>query len=223
LIYVTSIFRYNCLFAIVVALSLNLVGQTQHKPDSTAPRARATQKLDSQKDQKADSQIFRNAALGFNYRIPYGWVDRTNEMNSAAAPASKGTEVLLAIFERPPEATGDSINSGVVIASENAASYPGLKQAEDYLAPLKEVTVAKGFKDAGEPIVLDIESRRLIRADFVKSLSSKPGNELTMRQGTLILLTKGRILSFTFIADSEDALDELMDGLHFDSPKPAKR
>jgi hypothetical protein len=100
-------------------------------------------------------------------------VDRTNEMNSAAAPASKGTEVLLAVFERPPEATGDSINSGVVIASENATSYPGLKQAEDYLAPLKEVTVAKGFKDAGEPIVLDIESRRLIRADFVRSLSSK--------------------------------------------------
>jgi hypothetical protein len=220
---VTSIFRYNRLFAIVVALSISLVGQTQHKPDSTAPRTRATQKLDSQKDrQKADPQIFRNAALGFDYRIPYGWVDRTNEMNSAAAPPSKGTEVLLAAFERPPEATGDSINSGVVIASESAASYPGLKQPEDYLAPLKEITVSKGFKDVGDPIVLDIESRRVIRADFVKSLGSKPGNELTMRQSTLILLTKGRILSFTFIADSEDALDDLMDGLHFDPPKPAK-
>jgi hypothetical protein len=36
-----------------------------------------------------------------------------------------------------------------------------------------------------------------------------------MRQCTLILLTKGRIVSFTFIADSEDGLDDIMDGLHF--------
>ena len=36
-----------------------------------------------------------------------------------------------------------------------------------------------------------------------------------MRQCTLVLLAKGQIVSFTFIAGSEDELDDLMDGLHF--------
>jgi hypothetical protein len=40
-----------------------------------------------------------------------------------------------------------------------------------------------------------------------------------MHQCTLVLLAKGHIVSFTFIAGSEDELDELMDGLHF---TPAK-
>jgi hypothetical protein len=98
-----------------------------------------------------------------------------------------------------------------VIASESAASYPGLNKAEDYLGPLTEVATAKGFKSADEPHALEVESRRLVRADFIKPLNDK----LTMRQCTLILLTKGRIVSFTFIADSEDGLDDIMDGLHF--------
>ena len=117
--------------------------------------------------------------------------------------AGKG-EVLLAVFERPPEATGDTINSAVVIASESAASYPGLKKVEDYLGPLTELATAKGFKAEGEPYALDVESRHLLRADFVKPRSDK----LTMRQCTLVLLAKGQIVSFTFIAGSEDELDE---------------
>jgi hypothetical protein len=36
-----------------------------------------------------------------------------------------------------------------------------------------------------------------------------------MRQATLIWINKKRVLSFTFIADSEEKLDEIMDGLHF--------
>ena len=85
----------------------------------------------------------------------------------AGNEAGKG-EVLLAVFERPPEATGDTINSAVVIASESAASYPGLKKAEDYLGPLTELATAKGFTAEGEPYALDVESRQLLRADFVK-------------------------------------------------------
>ena len=153
--------------------------------------------------------------FAFRYNVPYGWVYRTKEMQ-AGNETGKG-EVLLAVFERPPEATGDTINSAVVIASENAASYPGLKKVEDYLSPLTELATAKGFKAEGEPYALDVESRHLLRADFVKPRSDK----LTMRQCTLVLLAKGQIVSFTFIAGSEDELDNLMDGLHFGSAKPS--
>jgi hypothetical protein len=205
----------------ILGLCLGLTAQTQR---TNAPPAAPSTGTGNQ-----DAQLYRNSAFGFRYQIPYGWVDRTREMNvrdltgdagSETSSSPKGAskehvggraEVLLGVFERPPEATGDSVNSGVVIASESAASYPGLKKAEDYLSPLTEVATANGFKSADEPYALEVESRRVVRADFIKPLSDK----LTMRQCTLILLTKGRIVSFTFIADSEDGLDDIMDGLHF--------
>jgi hypothetical protein len=104
-----------------------------------------------------------------------------------------------------------------VFASESVASYPGLKKAEDYLGPLTELATAKGFHADGEPYPLEVESRQLLRADFVKQLSAGTNLEkLTMHQCTLVLLAKGHIVSFTFIAGGgEDALDDLMDGLHF--------
>ena len=186
--------------------------------------------------QSEDAQLYRNAAYGFRFQIPYGWVDRTGEMNrqedrtamngdvSANAPSSKQAagapsggkaEVLLGVFERPPEAAAETINSGVVIAAESAESYPGLKTAEDYVGPLTEVATANGFKRAGDPVALEVESRWLVRADFIKIIN----DILTMRQCTLILLTKRRIVSFTFIAESEEALDDIMDGLHFGATK----
>src|SRR5271154_3576400 len=66
-----------------------------------------------------DAQLYRNSTFGFRYQIPYGWVDRTQDME-AGNDASK-SELLLAVFERPPEATGDTVNSAVVIASEGTA------------------------------------------------------------------------------------------------------
>ena len=192
----------------VVALALSFTAQAQSK---AAPVAKPTAK--PAPAQNEDTQLYRNSTFGFRYQIPYGFVDRTKQM--LEGNESGKAEVLLAVFERPPEATGDTINSAVVIASENAASYPGLKKAEDYLGPLTELATSKGFKAEGEPYALEVESRQLLRADFIKPLSDK----LTMRQCTLVLLAKGQIVSFTFIAGSEDELDDLMDGLHFGPAK----
>jgi hypothetical protein len=195
-----------------LVLSLTLTGQAQHK---TAPAA--TPPTKSAKPAE-DPQLYRNPTFAFHFQIPYGWVDRTKEMQEGNEAGK--AEVLLAIFERPPQATGDTINSAVVIASESTTSYPGLKKAEDYLAPLTELATSKGFKADGEPYALQVESRQLLRADFTKPLSAKPqADKLIMRQCTLVLLAKGQIVSFTFIAGSEDELDDLMDGLHFVAAK----
>jgi len=109
-------------------------------------------------------------------------------------------------------------DAAVAMAAPSAASYPGLKTAEDYVGPLTEVATANGFKSAGDPVALEVESRRLVRADFIKTIN----DNLTMRQCTLILLTKRRIVSFTFIAESEEALDDIMDGLHFGATKASR-
>jgi hypothetical protein len=182
----------------VLCLSLTVQAQSKTAP---VPKSRPTH--------NDDAQLYRNAAFGFHFQVPYGWVDRTQEMQEGDEAGKSA--LLLAVFERPPDATGDTVNSAVVIASESAASYKGLKKAEDYLGPLTELATAKGFKPDGDPYPLEIESRQLVRADFVKTISEK----LTMRQCTLVLLAKGQIVSFTFIAGSEDELDDLMDGLHF--------
>jgi hypothetical protein len=202
--------RMHCRLATiaVVALGLTFTAQAQSK---TAPVTKPAAK--PAPTQNEDTQLYRNTTFGFRYQIPYGWVDRTKQMQEGNEAGK--AEVLLAVFERPPEATGDTINSAVVIASESVAAYPGLKKAEDYLGPLAELATAKGFKPDGEPYSLEVESRQLLRADFIKPLSDK----LTMRQCTLVLLAKGQIVSFTFIAGSEDELDDLTDGLHFGAAK----
>jgi hypothetical protein len=195
----------HCRIATIAATVLGLCFITQAQ-NKSAPAARQTTKPAAPND---DPQLYRNTTFGFRYQIPYGWVDRTKDMQEGNETGK--AELLLAVFERPPEATADTVNSAVVIASESAVSYPGLKKAEDYLAPLTDLATAKGFKAEGEPYPLEVEARQLLRADFVKPLSDK----LIMRQCTLVLLTKGKIVSFTFIAGSEDELDDLMDALHF--------
>jgi hypothetical protein len=204
----------------VIALALTLTAQTQRKTTPTPPAKSATH--------NEDAQLYRNPTFAFRFQVPYGWVDRTKEMQEGNEAGK--AELLLAIFERPPQATGDTINSAVVIASESVASYPGMKKGEDYLGPLTELATSKGFKPEGEPYALQVESRQLLRADFTKPLSAKTINgetsnvetsndKLTMRQCTLVMLAKGKIVSFTFIAGSEDELDDLMDGLHFGAAK----
>ena len=185
------------LFSIVAAFALCLGAIAQSPPDPTQP--------------KADAQLYRNS--GFRYRIPYGWVDRTSEMQESN-DAAKG-EVLLAIFERPPQAAGDTINSAVVIASEKA--LPGSKNPEDYLASITEVTTAQGFKPEGDYSAIEIDSQRMARGDFSRALNGK----LTMHQSTLVLLGKGQVVTFTFVAQSADALDTLIEGLSF-SPGKSK-
>jgi hypothetical protein len=104
-----------------------------------------------QSQPKASPQAATTAArFGFSYRTPFGWVDRTAQMQGDSGGSSK-PQVLLAVFERPPEATADSINSAVVIAAETASSYPGLKSAVDYFGPLTELTTSKGFRVVNQP------------------------------------------------------------------------
>ena len=124
-------------------------------------------------------------------------------------------KLLRALFERPPEVTGDTINSAVIITAESAATYPGLKTAADYVGPLTELTTSKGFKPAGDAYEFPVGSTSLVRVDFEKQIG-----KLNMRQSSLILLRKGFVVSFTFIAGSEDELDQLTERLSFGASKP---
>jgi len=165
---------------------------------------------------------YRNPTFGFTYKAPFGWVDRTREMREDSdedSNSAKKSVLLLATFERPPEATGDSVNSAVVVAAEEVASYPGLRSAEQYFGPLTELTKAKGLTVVNEPYEFQVGDKQLVRGDFSKAL----GN-LTMYQSTLVMIEKGYVVSFTFIAGSEDEADQLVEGLSFGKKEtPASR
>jgi hypothetical protein len=159
--------------------------------------------------------VYRNATFGLTYKPPFGWVDRTADMNESDGQekSSSNSQVLLAMFERPPEAKGSTINSAVVIAAESASSFPGLKKASDYFGPLEDAATAKGFKVVNEPYRSSVGTRQVARADF-----SKPFGSLTMQQTSLVIMEKGYVVSFTFIGASDDEIDDLVGRLSFAGP-----
>ena len=178
----------------------------QDKPSS--PPSRPPQSKSSSPDPGAISDgVYRNSAFGFSYKLPFGWVDRTADMQDNSADASK-SRVLLAIFERPPEAMSDTVNSTVVIAAEPLLA--GIKTADEYFASLSALTTAKGLQIEGDPYEFSAGATRLVRGDF-----SKARGTLTVRQTSLVTLQKSYALSFTFIGGSADEVNELIEKLSF--------
>jgi hypothetical protein len=197
--------------AVLLALSVTAVyGQERTQPSSAAPPVHAKS---SQTNAGAiNDGVYRNLAFGFSYKLPFGWVDRTADMqdDSAAAPKSR---LLLAVFERPPEATGETINSAVVMAAEPLPA--GTKTASEYFESVAALTTDNGFQAEGEPHELSVNATKLVRGDF-----SRARGKLTMRQTSLVMLAQGYAISFTFIAGSEDEVDELIEKLSFAPRKP---
>jgi hypothetical protein len=163
--------------------------------------------------------VYRNSTFGFSYKPRFGWVERTAEMqedDATSKPKESQSKVLLAVFERPPEAKGDTVNSAVVIAAESVKSYPGLKAAVDYFGPLEEITKARGFQIVNAPYEFSLGARNIPREDFSKNLG-----QLTLKQSTLVTLQKGYIVSFTFLGGTDDEVSDLIEGLTFSASQRA--
>lgn len=193
---------------VIAGLSV-LVAAAQQPKSATHPRAGVG-------CGPLDGQSFRCPKFGFTYKVPFGWVDRTSDLEDDGQDAAdktssrSGSETLLAVFERPPDAPGETINSAVVIAVENLASYPGLKTAADYFGPITEIAEQQGFKAEAGPHSFPIGAKQLVRGDF-----SKMRGKLPMRQSSLVMIEKGNIISFTFIGGSEDEVEDLINSLSF--------
>jgi hypothetical protein len=203
------------LLLILLTPSLTIAQEAPAASSSSKARQKSEQHVrPSRPGPETGEGVYHNANFGFTYKPPYGWVDRTRQMQDENNDPSK-SQLLLAIFERPPEATGDSVNSAVIIAAESVNSYPGLKSAVDYMGPLTELTTAKGFKVTHEPYEYLVGAKPMVRGDFVKDLG-----KLTMHQSSLVLLQKGFIVSFTFIGGNEDEVEELIEKLSANSSRP---
>jgi hypothetical protein len=189
-----------------VSFALSSFAQETSSPSKVSkPRATTSAKLD---DGSLIADLYRNNYFQFSYQVPFGWVDRTPEMREDTETAK--SRVLLAVFERPPAATGQTVNSTVVIAAESATSYPGLKNAADYFGPLSEMVVSKGFKAVNDPYEFPVDGKNIVRRDFTKANAG-----VTMHQSSLLMWSKGYVLSFTLIGGSDEDVVELIEKLKF--------
>lgn len=199
--------RSVAILALVVFLICGLAAQT---------RPPAASKVGPPEPGEIAAGVYRNPSFGFTYKLPYGWVDRTAGMREASTDPAKEM-VLLGVFQRPPEATGSTVNSTVVIVAESTSSYPGLKDAAQYFGPLGEVMTTNGLAAVNEPYEFPVDAKPIVRRDFIKQLGGG-----SMHQSTLAWLARGYVVSFTFIAGSDDAVVELLEGLTF-AKKPAHK
>ena len=154
--------RMRMLVAIAMTCATAL-GQQPAAPvpgsSTSRPKSKTLVKATSPDAGAVADGVYRNRFFGFAYQLPYGWVDRTDRMQDDSEPGK--SQVLLAVFEHPPEASAETINSAVVLASESAESYPGLKSAAEYFGPLTELTTSKGFKAVNEPHESAVGTKRL--------------------------------------------------------------
>ncbi len=223
-------FRVICIVIVGVILPPGSLAQT---PSSSSKNAKKTAPaVDSGIDAgSVENGVYRNKSLGLTCKIPDGWVLRTEEMNAreeagqpAEPPQTQGntgeSKVLLAAFSRPPEAKGEDVNSSILIAAESVASYPGLKEAVQYMGPISDAAKAQGFEMDEEPYGIAIGTTTVVRGDFHKNVGTR-----VMRQSTLALLSHGYAVSITVVGGTEDEVEELIDGLEFPtSPgKPAAK
>jgi len=231
-----------CLLLAACAL-LAGVSIAQKKPSVKPPLAQGCGPL--------GDQVFKCPKFGFTYNVPFGWVERTQEMQDSnvdaeamsdseerdakpnetaasaaekhspgpdAAPSSGKSEILLAVFERPPQAAGETINSAVVIAAESRTDYPSVKTAADYFGPISDLAGQRGLKALSEPYAFSTGSRQVVREDFTGERG-----KLSMWQSSLVAIEKGQIVSFTLVAGSEDEVEELIENLKFGASSQQKR
>lgn len=207
-------FAVGYLVVALVLSSLPAVAQSSRTGQSSSkPHAKARENAAPEPGAIKDG-VYRNESLNLSYEIPYGWVDRTSDMREGSELGK--SVLLLSVFERPPEAQAQGINSAVVIAAESTSSYPGLKTAADYFGPITELATGKGFKVTSEPSEFAIGAKRVVRGDFSKEMGSS-----AMHQTSLVFLEKNWIVSFTFIGTSDDEIEELVEKLSF-GRTPAK-
>jgi len=219
--------RHSIILNLVVALAASASQGRSFSQDASSSSANRSKPHASSPPSSLDAGsisngVYRNAALGFAYKLPAGWVLRTEEMNTLdnasdtdepkveAGKNASGARVLLAAFSRPPEARAEDVNASILIAAERAAAYPGLKDAAQYFGPVGEIARARGFEVVEEPYEFAIGTKTVVRGDFQKNVGSR-----VMRQSTLVVLASGYAVSFTFIGGTEDEVEELVQGLSF--------
>jgi hypothetical protein len=202
----------------IACFLLCLASALRAQTPAQSPKHADKSAVDSALDAGAvTDNVYRNKTLGLAYKIPDGWVLRTDEMNAAdektpdpAKSAEAGSKVLLAAFSRPPLAKGEDVNSSIVISAQSAAAFPGLKDVAQYFPLVVESAKAQGFIEDEEPYEYSLGTKTLGRADFHRDKGTR-----VVHESTLAMLSHGYAISIAVTAGTDDEIEELIDALNF--------
>jgi len=205
---------FQAAFTVAILLLASAAGLAQTPAPKSSSKPHSESSATGPDPGSVTSGVYRNPTFDFGYKLPAGWVDRTDRMQDVSEEGK--SVVLLALFEHPPEAASETgANPAIVIAAEKATAYPGLKTAADYFEPLTAASTAQGFKVVNEPYIYTRGETNLARSDF-----RKEAGKSSLNQSSLVLIRKGWIVSFTFIDTNEDAVEELIEKLSFAGAAP---
>ncbi len=193
-----------------VLLLLLLAATTQAQSPPTSSSSKHTTPKPPIEGALTDNS-YQNAFFGFTCKVPFGWVDRTDRMNNDQMNegTDTGSLVLLAAFERPPDAAGDTVNSAIVIAAEKLPKASKDTPADAFDA-VTDAATTQGFKADADPYGFTMGAQKTVRGDFTRTTG-----QLTMHQSTLEILDKGYALTFTFIAATAEDIEQRIDNLTF--------
>jgi len=233
---------------LVAGFCAALSAQSSPKPSSAPPSSSVSH---AQKSAAGESGIdaggivngvYRNKTLGLSYKIPAGWVLRTEEMNTRGEgdDPSSGNLTENPHFSQKqgemghpgPDSRGDcpAMCSKVLLA---AFSRPPEARGEDVnssiLIAAESVAAYPGLKDPAQyfgPLTEVAKARGFAQNEepYEIALGSKVvvrGDfhkdvwTRVMRQSTLAFLSHGYAISITVIGGTQDEVDELIDAVTF--------
>lgn len=169
--------------------------------------------------------VYTNTFFGFSFTYPKDWVvhgEATNQrikelgkerttQSGALSEASaevmfRNTSQLLTVFRHPVGTPGIAINPAVLVFAESVAHAPGITSGREYWLNARVVMLKTGAQVLNaEPVEVVFSGRKFFRDDY-----SLEVNGVHLTQATLVHITRGYALAFSFLGEDQKSVDEMV-------------
>lgn len=150
--------------------------------------------------------IYTNDFFGFSYPLPDGWYANTELRETARLP--EGSLLLLVADQH----TGRLLRNRLLVIADDESRYLRYHRApnvSDYVAKMVHAQIDKEGKAlAQNAVAVEMSGKHFFRADY-----KEPSDIAILYKAFVCMDTKGYFLSWTFVADSQERLDLLVNSL----------
>ena len=240
--------RFRSRLICISLLAAPLFAQAPTQSSSTKHTKHPAAPIDSAPDPGTiTNNVYRNQTFALAYKIPDGWVLRTDELNAqqdekekaekekAAQEKEKLEQEKADPQKNPTPAPPPASSTGARVLLAAFSRPPEAKGEEinsSILIAAESAAAYPGLKEAAQylyPLTEVAKAQGLISDEepyaiavgtktLVRADFHKNVGTRVMRQSTLAMLSHGYAISITVIAGTEDDVEELIDALNFTTP-----
>jgi TonB family protein len=150
--------------------------------------------------------IYTNDFFGFSYPLPDGWYENIELRETAHLPEGS---LLLFVADQH---TGRLLRNRLLVIADDESRYLRYHPApnvRDYVAKMVHTQIDKeGKRLAQGAVAVEMSGKYFFRADYKES-----SDIATLYKAFVCMDAKGYFLSWTFVADSQERLDLLVNSL----------